>query len=132
MKLFGSFTATMLLCVLSSACQPVMPTTKVHGLVYCAEGSPESFNPQLVTSGTTIDAISQHLYDRLLDIDPDNGELIPGLAESWSISEDGLTYRFVLRKGVTFHHTRYFTPTRTLNAQDVQFTFESVFHPWFD
>lgn len=133
MKSFGSFATAILLSVLNSACQPVLAPTKVHGLVYCAEGSPESFNPQLVTSGTTIDAISQHLYDRLLDIDPDSGELIPGLAQSWSISEDGLTYRFVLRKDVAFHQTSFFTPSRSLNANDVQFTFErllSVQHPF--
>src|SRR3989339_970882 len=123
MKSLGPFAAVILLSIANSACQPVLPMTRVHGLVYCAEGSPESFNPQLVTSGTTIDAISQHLYDRLLDIDPDSGELIPGLAQSWTISEDGLTYRFQLRQGVEFHQTRYFSPTRTLNADDVQFTF---------
>ena len=39
-----------------SACQPQLPETVRSGLVYCSEGSPESFNPQLVTSGTTIDA----------------------------------------------------------------------------
>ncbi|MFN6972289.1 MAG: ABC transporter substrate-binding protein [Rheinheimera sp.] len=133
MKSFGSFAAVALLGLVNSACQPVLPTTRVHGLVYCAEGSPESFNPQLVTSGTTIDAISQHLYDRLLDIDADSGELLPGLAQSWTISEDGLTYRFQLRQGVEFHQTRYFSPTRTMNADDVQFTFDrllSVQHPF--
>lgn len=133
MKAFGSFAAVILLSIANSACQPVLPTTRVHGLVYCAEGSPESFNPQLVTSGTTIDAISQHLYDRLLDIDPDSGELVPGLAQSWTISDDGLTYRFKLRQGVAFHQTSYFSPTRTLNSEDVLFTFErllSVRHPF--
>ena len=133
MKAFGPFAAVILLSIANSACQPVLPTTRVHGLVYCAEGSPESFNPQLVTSGTTIDAISQHLYDRLLDIDPDSGELVPGLAQSWTISDDGLTYRFKLRQGVAFHQTSYFSPTRTLNSEDVLFTFErllSVRHPF--
>jgi len=133
MKLLGSFATAILLSIVSSACQPVLPTTRVHGLVYCAEGSPESFNPQLVTSGTTIDAVSQHLYDRLLDIDPDSGALIPALAQSWTISDDGLTYRFQLRQGVEFHQTHYFSPTRTFNANDVEFTFGrllSVQHPF--
>jgi cationic peptide transport system substrate-binding protein len=133
MKLLGSYAAVIFLGITSIACQPVLPTARVHGLVYCAEGSPESFNPQLVTSGTTIDAISQHLYDRLLDIDPDSGELVPGLAKSWSISEDGLTYRFQLRQGVEFHHTSYFLPSRPLTSEDVRFTFErllAVSHPF--
>jgi cationic peptide transport system substrate-binding protein len=68
-----------------AACQPATSTDSINGLVYCAEGSPETFNPQLVTSGTTIDAISQHLYDRLLDIDPSSGALKPALAHSCPI-----------------------------------------------
>lgn len=116
-----------------AGCQPNLPETVRSGLVYCSEGSPESFNPQLVTSGTTIDAISQQLYDRLLDIDPNNGELIPGLAQSWQVSEDGKTYRFRLRSDVKFHQTEYFTPGRPLNAQDVLFTFNRIMqtdHPF--
>src|SRR5690606_6803814 len=98
-----------------SACQPQLPETVRSGLVYCSEGSPESFNPQLVTSGTTIDAISQQLYDRLLDIAPGSGELVPGLAQSWKVSDDGLVYQFSLRPDVQFHHTEYFTPSRPLS-----------------
>ncbi len=116
-----------------AACQPEPDTSGVNGLVYCVEGSPESFNPQLVTSGTTIDAISQHLYDRLLDINATTGELLPALATSWHVSDDGLTYRFKLRDGVQFHQTSYFNPSRTLNADDVIFTFNRVLqltHPF--
>lgn len=128
-------TLTLLLAGVTTlaGCQPNLPETVRSGLVYCSEGSPESFNPQLVTSGTTIDAISQQLYDRLLDIDPENGELIPGLAESWQVSEDGKTYRFSLRSDVQFHQTEYFTPGRPLNAQDVLFTFNRIMqtgHPF--
>ena len=90
-----------------AACQPATSTDSINGLVYCAEGSPETFNPQLVTSGTTIDAISQHLYDRLLDIDPSSGALKPALAHSWQVSADGLSYRFKLRQDVQFHQ-RFF------------------------
>ena len=74
---------------LASGCTPAPDAAMLNGLVYCTEGSPESFNPQLVTSGTTIDAISQQLYDRLLDIDPNNGNLLPALATNWQISDDG-------------------------------------------
>lgn len=116
-----------------SACQPQLPETVRSGLVYCSEGSPESFNPQLVTSGTTIDAISQQLYDRLLDIAPGSGELVPGLAQSWQVSDDGLVYQFSLRPDVQFHHTEYFTPSRPLTADDVVFTFNRIMlaeHPF--
>lgn len=122
------FMATIL-----SACQPELPQTIRSGLVYCSEGSPESFNPQLVTSGTTIDAISQQLYDRLLDIDPQSGELKPLLATHWQVNDSGTVYEFTLRPGVQFHQTEYFTPSRTLNSEDVVFTFNRIMdknHPF--
>ena len=49
-------------------------------LVYCSEGSPETFNPQLSTSGTTFDASSRQLYNRLLEFKPGTTEIIPVLA----------------------------------------------------
>lgn len=36
-------------------------------LVYCSEGSPENFNPQLYTSGTSVDASAVPIYNRLVD-----------------------------------------------------------------
>ena len=42
------------------------------------------------------------LYDSLLAVD-DNDNLLPHLATSWEISEDGLEYTFMLREGVMFH-----------------------------
>ncbi len=92
-------------------------------LIYCSEGSPETFNPQLVNSGTTIDALSNMMYNRLAQIDQGTGNVVPELASHWEISEDGLEYRFHLREGVQFHTTDYFTPTRPLNADDVIFSF---------
>lgn len=92
-------------------------------LVYCSEGSPEGFDPAPFTAGTTFDASSKPLYNRLVEFKKGTSEVIPGLAESWSVSDDGLTYTFNLRKGVKFHSTDYFTPTRDFNADDVIFTF---------
>jgi cationic peptide transport system substrate-binding protein len=115
--------------LLLAGCQPQLPETARSGLVYCSEGSPESFNPQLVTSGTTIDIVSQQLYDRLVDISPDNGDIIPGLATDWQVSADGTRYQFTLRDDVSFHSTRYFSPGRNFNARDVVFTFNRITDP---
>ena len=92
--------------------------------VYCSEGSPSSFNPQLVTDGTSITASSTNLYNRLVEFAPGSTKLVPGLAESWTISKDKKTYVFNLRSGVKFHTTKYFTPTRDFNAEDAVFSIE--------
>ena len=93
-------------------------------LVYCSEGSPEGFDPALYTSGTTFDASARNIMNGLVEFKHGETTTEPGLAESWEISDDGLEYTFHLRKGVKFHTTDFFTPTRDFNADDVIFTFE--------
>lgn len=104
-----------------------------HSVIYCAEGSPETFNPQLVTSGTTIDATSNQLYDRLITYQGKENTLIPALAKSWHVTRNGKKITFYLRKDVPFHRTDYFTPSRFLNADDVIFSFNRILdtkHPF--
>jgi dipeptide transport system substrate-binding protein len=93
-------------------------------LVYCSEGSPEGFDPALYTAGTTFDASSRQLYNKLVEFERGTTVIAPSLAESYEVSEDGLEYTFTLRPGVKFHTTEYFSPTRDLNANDVVFSFE--------
>lgn len=92
-------------------------------LVYCSEGSPEGFNPSLFTAGTTFDASARNVFNRLVEFERGRTNIIPGLAESWEVSDDGLVYTFHLRKGVTWHDTKAFTPTREFNADDVLYSF---------
>ncbi len=104
-----------------------------RSIIYCSEGSPETFNPQLVTSGTTIDATSNQLYDRLIAYQGTENNLVPALAKSWHVTRDGKKITFYLRKDVAFHQTDYFTPSRLLNADDVIFSFNRILdenHPF--
>jgi dipeptide transport system substrate-binding protein len=91
--------------------------------VYCSEGSPSAFNPQITTDGTSNNASAHTIYNRLVEFEYGSTKLIPALATSWSISKDHKTFSFKLRKGVKFHKTKYFTPTREFNADDVLFSF---------
>ena len=103
-------------------------------LVYCSEGSPEGFNPSLYTAGTTFDASSRQIFNRLVEFERGTTKIIPALAETWNVSPDGLEYTFHLRKGVKFQTTKNFTPTRDFNADDVIFSFErqrDENHPYF-
>nr|WP_321980102.1 ABC transporter substrate-binding protein [uncultured Cohaesibacter sp.] len=108
--------ATALAAVLST-------TAQAKTLVYCSEGSPEGFTPALYTAGTTFDASSHTIYNKLVEFERGSTNVVPGLAESWDVSEDGLEYTFHLRKGVKFHTTKDFTPSRDFNADDVIFSF---------
>lgn len=101
--------------------------------IFCSEGSPISFNPQLAGDGTSFDASSQTLYNRLVDFEPDSTNIIPSLAKSWTLSNGGRTVTFKLRKGVEFHSTDFFTPSRDFNADDVVFSFSRMLntdHPY--
>jgi dipeptide transport system substrate-binding protein len=104
-------------------------------LVYCLEASPTTLSPALATSMTDDVASTNQMFNRLIDIAPGTTTVVPSLAESWDISEDGLTYTFRLREGVPFHTTESFTPTRDMNAEDVVFSFERQLesnHPYHE
>ncbi|MDQ0455839.1 ABC transporter substrate-binding protein [Rhizobium paknamense] len=101
--------------------------------VYCSEGSPEGFDPGLYTAGTTFDASAHPVYNRLLEFEPGTTNPVAALAESWTISPDGKEYTFKLRPNVKFQTTEFFTPTRTLNADDVIFSIDRQINksnPW--
>ena len=93
-------------------------------LVYCSEASPAHFDPGPVTGGNDFDASAHTIFERLVEFAPGSTEVIPALAESWDVSEDGKEYTFHLRPGVKWQTLPYFTPTRDLNADDVIFSFE--------
>jgi peptide/nickel transport system substrate-binding protein len=85
------------------------------------QADPTSMDTQTL-SLTAISRVVEHIYQGLVRPRPDLS-IEPALAESWDISDDGLTYTFHLRQGVTFHDG---TP---LTAGDVKFTFERLVAP---
>ncbi|MCC4831550.1 ABC transporter substrate-binding protein [Shewanella sp. 10N.7] len=122
-----------LLCLLSFLVTACGELNVPSGIVYCSEGNPETFNPQLITSGTTIDASSNQLYNRLIDYNDDSSDYSAALATDWAVSDDGLQYRFTLRQDVQFHYNSLFSPSRNFNADDVIFSFARIInteHPY--
>ena len=105
-----------------------------HTFVYCSEGPPSSFNPQLETDGASTN-VTNAIYSNLVTFEYGTTDIIPSLAEKWRVNAKGLEYTFDLKKGVKFHTTPYFTPTRDFNADDVLFSFnrqKNSDHPYHD
>jgi peptide/nickel transport system substrate-binding protein len=85
-------------------------------LIYARDGDADSLDPHKTT--TTLSwQVQGQIFDTLVAFDAD-GNIVPNLAKSWEISDDGLEVTFVLQEGVTFHDG---TP---LNAEAVKFTFD--------
>ncbi|ARD60645.1 peptide ABC transporter substrate-binding protein SapA [Kosakonia radicincitans DSM 16656] len=127
-------TASLIAGIAQAAVTPApLADIRDSGFVYCVNGQVDTFNPQKTSSGLIVDTLAAQLYDRLLDVDPYTYRLVPELAESWEVLDNGATYRFRLRDNVAFQTTPWFTPHRALNADDVVFTFQRIFnrnHPW--
>ncbi len=126
-KLVFALGFTLGLTLISSAAQAA------GTLIFCSEASPEGFDSAQYTGGNTFDAAGHAMFNRLIEFKKGSTETKPGLAESWTISADGMTYTFNLRKGVKFHTTENFKPTRDFNADDVIFTFGRMYdkaHPF--
>lgn len=66
--------------------------------------------------------VIEQVYSTLMSLDPD-AKPCPDLAESFAMAEDGLSYTFKLRRGVTFHNGD------ALTAEDVKFTFDRLKAP---
>ncbi len=85
------------------------------------QADPAELDPHK-TSLTAAWHVIEHVYENLVTTDETLAP-VPALAESWDISDDGVTYTFNLRQGVKFHNGREFV------ADDVKYSLERVLDP---
>jgi peptide/nickel transport system substrate-binding protein len=100
---------------------PALAQQRGGTLIAAFSADPAGFDPVRGPSGMSHVVIEQ-VYSTLMLLDPD-AKPIPGLAESYEMSEDGLAYTFTLREGVTFHNGD------PLTAEDVKFSFDRLREP---
>src|SRR5262247_2486955 len=68
-------------------------------------------------------SVIKSVFDGLMDYKPGTTELVPDLAESYTISDDGQTYTFKLRDGIKFHNGR------ALTSADIKYSIERAVNP---
>ncbi|MGB3764908.1 MAG: ABC transporter substrate-binding protein [Ornithinimicrobium sp.] len=93
-------------------------------LVYARQNETQGLDPLNAANGNGDIFADELLYSPLVRADPAGGdELVPALASSWKVSDDGLTYTFTLREGVRFSNGD------PLTAEDVAFSLDRFGDP---
>ncbi len=124
-SIFVLLTVFSLFTVAASPAQdPEPPEVPTGTLVRAVTTFPNSLDvPQ--TAERQASTTAWNLFDSLVRFD-DDGNLIPSMAESWEVSEDGTEYTFYLREGITFHNGEAF------NADAVVFSWERAINGGFE
>jgi peptide/nickel transport system substrate-binding protein len=136
-RIVAYLTTGLLLAAVLVGCAPAAPATtdaapaqaaastepKAGGTLYIGQDfGPQSLDPHKNLAWASIN-IYESIYNGLVKWNADETELVPDLATSWEISEDGLVYTFKIRQGVKFHNGR------ELTAEDVKFSLDRLRDP---
>lgn len=113
LSIVGGFLVSATCMAFAQDAKPVSGGT----LVIAVGGEMQTLNPA-ITQGAGETVIGCMMHDGMVEIDG-NGELVPSLAKSWSVSSDGLTYTFDL-VAANWHDGKPFT------AKDVAFSLQNV------
>jgi peptide/nickel transport system substrate-binding protein len=97
------------------AAEPAPPRTLTVGTI----GAVDSMSPFLAVRALPT-ALFRHMYDFLTNYDPKDGKVVPALAESWSASDDKLTWTYRIRSGATW------SDGRPVTAKDAAWTFNLI------
>src|SRR5229473_749995 len=121
MRMLAAWLGVVALLVGAGAPPPVAAQpagTLVVGLV----AEPVNLDPAQVTDLNS-NRVGRRIVETLVTFPEESTQIVPGLAESWTISKDGLHYTFKLRKGISFHDGTPF------NAEAVKFSIERQINP---
>lgn len=113
------FHLSRLLLGVSTAALMASAAMAKDDLTIAIQLEPPHMDPTSAAAGAIDSVLYSNVFEGLTRFMGD-GSVVPGLAESWEISEDGLTYTFKLRSGVTFHDGT------TMDAEDVKFSLDRI------
>lgn len=89
-------------------------------LVISLEGEPPTLDVSTTASTFSVQVLMYNVLETMVRLNPETGEVLPGLAESWEVSDDGTVYTFTLRPGATF------STGEPVTASDVVFSYETM------
>ena len=119
LRIASGFSMAVALAAMTARPATAQPAgTLVVGLV----AEPVNLDPPQVTDLNSL-RVSRRIVETLVGFPDESTQIVPGLADSWTVSKDGLTYTFKLRRGVKFHDGTPF------NAEAVKFSIERQFNP---
>lgn len=95
-KVLSCVLCAVLSCLVFAGCAP-----EETSLTLPIDAAPSGCDPAIADTAAT-STIAANCFEGLVRID-ENGNVQPGAADHWSISDDGLTYTFILRSGLTWH-----------------------------
>jgi peptide/nickel transport system substrate-binding protein len=111
-----------ILILLATGVLTVAPAQQASTLVVGLVAEPVALDPAQVTDLNS-NRVGRRVVETLVAFADETTQIVPGLAESWTISKDGLSYTFKLRKGISFHDGTPF------NAAAVKFSIERQINP---
>src|SRR3984893_6690074 len=106
-------------CAVSALLAALSPTRADTTLVIGIAADPTGLDPEAVLNNTS-GFVMATIYDGLIRYKPGTVEVEPGLAQSWDVSADALTYTFHLRKGVKYHDGTPFNAQALIATMDRQ------------
>lgn len=112
------FMSSILFCTATNFLTACSSKKKLqNAVVYGKAKDAVTLDPGDETDGES-STVSQNIFETLVQYKEESTEIEPGLAESWTVSPDGLTWNFIIRKGIKFHDGTF------LDADAVKFNYD--------
>jgi peptide/nickel transport system substrate-binding protein/microcin C transport system substrate-binding protein len=118
--------AALFCLAVSTVAAPLANASPDKGTLYLEFGAdPSTLNP-ITSSDAYASQVQAYVFSSLMDRSEETYEWMPALAEKYTVSKDGKTFTFTLRKGVKWHDGKPVT------AEDVKYSFDVYFEGRFD
>src|SRR3990167_6166830 len=122
-SLFSTAIAVLAMVASTSTVSAAQTPKRGGILTFAVSAEPPNYDCHANTSFAFIHPVRPH-YSTLLKFDGNSYPKVVGdLAQSWTVSKDGLTYTFILRKGVKFHDGS------TLGSADIKASYDRIRNP---